>query len=154
MISRIFGLLAIVGALFLTSCEPPAQLRVEKAYIIMSPIADRPAAAYFTVYGGPQPVELLEVVAPQALRTVMHDNVPVDGLMTMAQITKVPIPARGEVTFEPGGKHAMLFGVDNSGRNSGELRLEFIFSNGDRILVDAPVRNMGSANAGHQAQDS
>jgi len=142
----LFALIAAVLVL-VSGCQRPAQLRVEDAYVQLSPIEGRPSAGYFVIHGGPQPVSLRGVVTPSALRLEMHETVDENGVSMMRPIDRVEVPAAGEVKFEPGGRHIMLFGIDGGALKAGELPLEFIFSNGDRILVTAPLRRTGSAGA-------
>lgn len=132
-------LLSIIGALCLASCGQGDVLRVDKIYINMAAVKGNPSAGYFTVYGGPEDVELLLITSHHVLRTELHETAEKDGVMTMGPIDKVPIPARSEVKFAPGGKHVMIWGVPQSALKRGTLPMTFTFSNGQRILVDAAV---------------
>lgn len=49
------------------------------------------------------------LVESDAFETVeIHEMAPVDGMMKMRRIHDLVIPARGQVSLEPGGKHLML----------------------------------------------
>jgi copper(I)-binding protein len=65
--------------------------------------------------------------------------------MMMMPIDSVDIPAKAVVRFEPGGRHLMLWNVNPAVAASGKISLTFLFSNGDRILVDAAVQKTGDA---------
>ena len=67
--------------------------------------------------------------------------------MTMKPIDSVDIPAKGKVVFAPGGKHIMLWGINPDAVAQGKMPLTFLFSNGDRIIVDAVVQKPGAAAA-------
>lgn len=136
-------LLSALAALFVAACQPPAQLLVEKAYVQVSPVEDRPSSGYFTVQGGPANVALMAVTARSAQRVEMHETVQKDGVSEMRPIDSVPVKIREKVAFAPGGKHLMLWGIDGSARAAGKIELVFIFSNGDRIAVDAPLQDVG-----------
>ena len=126
----------------LGSCGDGPKLRVDKAILVLSPVDSNPSALYFTVHGGMKDVKLLSVVSPSIIRSEFHESAkdPATGMMTMTPLTEVPVPAKGKVEFKQGGKHVMMWGVNLRARRLGEIETEYVFSNGDRILVDAIVR--------------
>jgi periplasmic copper chaperone A len=140
--------LALIAApllpLLLASCNSTPQLRVHDAVVKLNPVDKNPSALYFTVLGGPEDVYLMNVTSTSVIRTEMHDS-GVDhktGAMTMAQMPRVLIPADGKVEFKRGGKHVMVWGVNMIGRKLGEIKVQFLFSNNERIQVDARVEEM------------
>lgn len=148
---RKFSLVAAGLALaVLSACQPPAQLLVEKAYIQLSPVKDNPSALYFTVRGGPADTELRSVTSAYIQRLEMHETVEEDGMSMMKPITSVPVPTRSEVKFEPGGRHVMVWGLDNAALTAGKAEFEFSFSNGDRILADAVINTIKPAGGAAQ----
>jgi periplasmic copper chaperone A len=144
MRTRIAVLAAPLLPLLLASCGPTPQLRVNDAVVKLSPVDKNPSALYFTVRGGPKDVFLMNVTSTSVIRTEMHDSGvdPKTGAMTMTPMTRVLIPADGKVEFKRGGKHVMVWGVNLIGRRLGELEVQFLFSNNDRILVKARVEEM------------
>ncbi|MCE7796773.1 copper chaperone PCu(A)C [Sphingobium sufflavum] len=138
------ALLPLAALVALSGCEK-APLYVDQAVVRLSPNAESPSAGYFTVHAGADPVTLRAVTSEAAVRVEMHDSVVKNGLMTMQQIDHVDIPAKGVLRFEPGGRHLMLWQVDPSVAQSGKVTLTLLFSNGDRILVDAAVQKTGEA---------
>jgi copper(I)-binding protein len=134
-----FPALALLG-----SCGPAPKLRVNDVVLKLSPVDTNPSVLYFTVHGGTQDVKLYSVTSSSVIRTEMHESGvdPKTGAMTMGPIKQVPIPAKGTVKFERGGKHVMVWGANLRARRLGEMETEFLFSNGDRILVDTPVQEM------------
>ncbi len=137
-------LMAFPAFALLSACQPDPVLRVNDAVLILSPVDSNPSALYFTVYGGTQDVKLYSVTSSSVIRTEMHESGvdPKTGAMTMSAVKQVPIPAKGTVKFERGGKHVMAWGVNLRARRLGEMETEFLFSNGDRILVTTPVVEM------------
>ncbi|HTH28163.1 MAG TPA: copper chaperone PCu(A)C, partial [Sphingobium sp.] len=85
------------------------------------------------------------VITEAAVRVEMHDSMMHDGMMSMKPLDSVDIPARATVRFEPGGRHLMLWRVNPAVAATGKITLTFLFSNGDRILVDAAVQKTGDA---------
>ncbi len=123
----------------LAACQPPAQLLVEKAHVKLSPVEDSPSVLYFTIKGGPSDTVLRSISSPNILRLEMHETVEENGMSTMKPITAVAVPKRGEVEFEPGGKHVMVWGIDAGARKAGKATFLFSFSNGEKIEVDAAL---------------
>ncbi|WP_373476136.1 copper chaperone PCu(A)C [Sphingorhabdus sp.] len=141
---RIFIISTAAMALLLGSCGPTPQLKVKEAVLTLSPVDQNPSAFHFNVYGGPKDVYLLRVSTPSAIRTEMHD-VGVDaktGAVTMSPMNRVLIPADKKVEFKKGGKHVMMWGVNLIPRRLGEIEVEFLFSNNQRILVEARVQEI------------
>lgn len=153
MRSPFSALLPALALLALGGCEK-APLYVDQAVIRLSPNANAPSAGYFTVHGGSDPVTLRDVTAEAAVRVEMHDSVTTNGMMAMKKLDSVDIPAKTVVKFAPGGKHLMLWTVNPAVAATGKVTLTFIFSNGDRILVDAAVQKTGApAASGHEGMD-
>lgn len=139
MLQRLTQLLAMSTLLILSACGQGPVLRIDEAHVRVSPVKDRPAVGYFTVKGGPEDVELRSVVSDRVIRIEMHETMEHDGMSMMRPVEAVKIPAEGEVKFEQGGKHIMIWGVPDSAVTLNELPLIFVFSNGDRIAFDATV---------------
>ena len=74
----------------------------------------------------------------------MHDVSvdPTTKAVTMKPMQRVLVPADGKVEFKKGGKHVMMWGVNLVARRLGVMETEFVFNNGNRILVKVPVREM------------
>ncbi|HEV7233342.1 MAG TPA: copper chaperone PCu(A)C [Sphingorhabdus sp.] len=141
---RFFTLGAAGAALLLASCGPTPQLKVKEAVLTLSPVDSNPSSLHFNVYGGPADVALLRVSSPSAIRTEMHD-VGVDpktGAVTMKPLSRVPVKSGEKVEFKKGGKHVMMWGVNLIPRRLGEIEVEFLFSNNQRILVEARVQEI------------
>jgi copper(I)-binding protein len=136
--------LSAIAVIFLASCGPAQELRVKDVVLTLSPVDSNPSSLHFTVYGGPEDVYLISVTSPSVIRSQMHD-VGVDpktGMVSMAQMERVLIPAKGKVEFKKGGKHVMMWGVNLVPRRLGEMETEFLFNTGERIAVDAVVQEI------------
>ena len=135
---------AASAALLLTSCGPTPQLRIHDALLTLSPVDSNPSALHFKVLGGPKDVYLISVSSPSMIRSEMHD-VGIDAktkAVTMKPMQRVLIPADGKVEFKKGGKHVMMWGVNLVARRLGVMETEFVFNNGNRILVKVAVQEM------------
>lgn len=134
----------------LSACQPPAQLLVEKAYVQLSPVKDNPSVLYFTVRGGPADTQLRSISSAYIQRLEMHETVEENGMSMMKPISSVDVPTRGVVEFKPGGRHVMVWGIDNAAQTAGKAEFEFSFSNGERILADAVINKIQPAGGAAQ----
>ena len=148
MISKAIGWWACACAVVLRAgafvsgalADAAPSLRVSGAWVLVSPVAGRPAAAYATIDGGAQPDRLIAVTSSAAARATLHDNTMAHGMMHMADMASVAIPARGHVELAPGGMHVMLYTVHATGRT---VPLTLRFASGATVAVDAEVRTAG-----------
>lgn len=141
---------ALLGIFILTlgGCSKPPQLNVKDAVLILSPVDTNPSALYFYVQGGPEDVVLRSILSPSVIRTEIHKSSKdeTSGTMSMEKINEVPIPAGEKVEFKRGGYHGMVWGANLIARKTGEMEVQFTFSNGDIIRVIADVQELdGSA---------
>jgi periplasmic copper chaperone A len=138
-------------ALLLSACGQAPELKVNDAVVKLSPVDNNPSALYFTVHGGMQDTELVRVISKSVVRTEMHDTVsdPKTGMLTMTPLQRVKVPAKGKVEFKRGGKHAMLYGVNLVARRLEKLDAEFVFSDGSRIIVTAPLEKIAAGKDEH-----
>ncbi|WP_414903179.1 copper chaperone PCu(A)C [Sphingomonas flavalba] len=127
------------------SCQKAPELYVDKASVQLSPVAGNPSVAYFTVHGGEEATNLIQVSSPMAIRVEMHESKIDNGVARMNTVTAVPVAARGKVEFAPGGLHVMLWNINPAITPGKTLPLVFSFGNGTRIQVDTPVQAMGAA---------
>jgi periplasmic copper chaperone A len=143
-----FAALAL-AAVTLSACNDQGEsrqvLRVASGHIVMPVSPDRPAAGYFTVEGGSAPVDLVAVTADLAQRVEMHQTVKEDGLTTMKELIRAPVPVQGKLEFKPGGNHLMIWNINGAAVRAGRLPMVFIFSNNDRIIFDLTIRKPDAA---------
>ena len=142
-----FALIALAAPLALTACGDPAPSYIDQAWVRLSPNKESPSAGYFVAHGGDAGVQIRGVMTAYAVRVEMHESVMDKGVMTMKPIDSVDVPAKGEVAFAPGGKHLMLWGINDAAINQGKMELTFLMSDGKRLLVDAVIRKPEAAGA-------
>ena len=97
----------------------------------------RPAAAYFTLNGGEAGDTLLAIDSQRVANIELHETIMEDGAMRMRPVMSVDMPAGEATEFVPGGKHAMLFGIDSEITPGTSLTLNFRFDSGRDVTVDA-----------------
>lgn len=143
-----------LAAVFLTSCGQGDILLVKDVVVNLSPVDGNPSSGYATIQGGPDDVTLVSVTADDVMRMEMHETVEEDGMAMMKPLEKVAIPSGGTVKFKPGGKHLMIWGVGGGSVAQGTLKMLFIFSNDDRIEVNAIIKQTGAAASDTEETDS
>ena len=131
--------LAIAAAAALSACGQPRQLFVDHAWVRLGAVPGRPAAAYFTLHGGPADATLIAVSTDVAVKAEMHRSMAAGGVETMAPLASAAVPAATELAIAPGGRHAMLFDVNPGIKPGATITLTFTFADGERIQQDAAV---------------
>jgi len=143
------ALLIATALLSLLACQKrePVQ-KVTDVWIRLGAVDTAPAAAYFKVYGGPKADKLLQISSDVNTRTELHESMQTGTMASMKPTGPVDIPAGGKVEFKPGGRHAMLFGMNPAIKPGTPVTLTFTFASGQEIEVDAgtqsaaaPIRN-------------
>ena len=88
------------------------EISVNNAWIRASVAGDENGAAYMDIRNHTTaPVRLLAARGDIAGTIELHEHIRVDGLMRMRELPYIEVPAGGELRFEPGGLHVMLFGI-------------------------------------------
>lgn len=142
--------LAPLAALALAACnqgpastaqESPVagKLSVTGGKLVLPAVAGNPGAAYFTVTNGTaRPASLAAVSVEGAAKAEMHET----SGGSMAPLAALTVGPGAASTFEPGGKHVMVFGVPRSLRPGGTVTLVLTFAAGQTasgpLQVTAP----------------
>lgn len=136
------ALLLLPATAMLAACHQPADwIQVTNPWVRLAAVPANPSAAYFTLKNGPRDKTLVAVSTPAATRAEMHESMNSGGMMTMAPLKLVAVRAGGEVTFAPGGKHVMLYGLKAAA--GGTVPLTFTFGDGRKITANARVVSAG-----------
>jgi periplasmic copper chaperone A len=142
--SHVFAVLA--GAMLLAGCDrPPADgtVRAGQAWIRLPAAKSRPGGAYFRMEAGSEGTRLLGVSSPAVRWIELHETEMKGGVAKMKRRKEVEFPSRGELVFEPGGRHAMLFGISPTVKAGDRVPLTFSFNVAPPVTVDAEVRAAG-----------
>ncbi|NYT42889.1 copper chaperone PCu(A)C [Sphingomonas sp. R-74633] len=144
---RLFpGLLALAA---LSACAPKGELKADGAWVRLPAVAGQPGAAYFTVQGGAAQDTLLAVSTPAAIRAELHESMKGDhGMMQMAPLKDVAVPAGGKLEFAPGGRHVMLFSIGPAVKPGQKIPLTLSFASGKALRLEAKVVGAGDAAPG------
>lgn len=115
------------------------ELAITDASVKLNANPAAPSAAYFTVKGGEIATTITGVQTADAERAEIHESKMEGGMMRMNAIADVDVPANGEVRFEQGGLHVMLFGLSDAARAAGKVVLSISFADGTTRDVEAPL---------------
>jgi periplasmic copper chaperone A len=123
--------------------------RIEDAWVRSPAVPGRPAAGYLTITGGGQPDKLVGATSP-GLRIEIHTVAMDAGVMKMAKLDALPVPAGASVPLVSGGHHLMIFGLTGAPKT---LPLTLVFGSGAKVTTVAEVRSPAAAapdpHAGH-----
>ena len=156
--------IATLALLALAACHKPATtapagtptttpsisagLAIKSGRLVLPAVPGNPAAAYFTlVNNGPNDVTITGISIDATKQAMMHET----SGDTMKMLDSVTVPSQGFVSFAPGGKHVMVFGIDaklNAGGTAHAMltsREGSIYSTDLKITAaaDAGVADMG-----------
>jgi len=136
----------------LSACEAPsgpAAVSVSNAAINLPAVRGRPAAGYFELQPTPDQGALTSVTSPHARRIEMHETVQEGGMSSMRAMQRVTIEDGKPISFQPGGRHLMLFDLDPSLEAGKEIQLTFHFEKGEPLTAKAAVRPAGGGHDAH-----
>ena len=144
--------LIMLASIGLSACDRPsgpAAVSVSNAAINLPAVRGRPASGYFELQPTPDQGALMSVTSPHARRIEMHETVQEGGMSAMRAMQRVVIKDGKPISFQPGGRHLMLFDLDPSLEPGQETQLTFHFEKGEPLTAKAAVRAAGGGHAAH-----
>jgi len=97
-------------------------------------------AGYMTLVNvGDEDVTLAKVESDAFNKIEVHEMAVVDGMMEMREVTDLTIPAKGQISFEPGGKHLMLMGPRTQLEKGQKVDMTLTFKSGKKQTVSVQV---------------
>ena len=143
----ICSILVPAALLALAGCHGrEAKLRADHAWVRLAAVPGRPAAAYLTIHGGPDPVRLIAVESAAVGSSELHQSMksgPGGSMEGMQRLDGIDVPAGGTVAFAPGGNHVMLFGVSPQAKPGHKMLMSVRFQKGLPLTVEAKVVGAG-----------
>ncbi len=121
------GLVAC-GRLGASAEASEGEVLVVGGQVAVPPNPDQAAARFLIQNSTAIDDELVGASSPDADLVAIHrSEIDAEGRAVMSEVTALAVPARSEVTFEPGGLHVMLTGIHRQLRagDTVSLRLEF-----------------------------
>ncbi len=133
-----------IALLALAGCHHGApKLRADHGWVRLAAVPGRPAAAYLTIHGGAEPARLVAIESTAVGSSELHQSMKTGSMVEMQRLDGLDVPARGEVSFAPGGNHVMLFGVSPQVKPGQTMRLSIRFEKGQPLTLDAKVVSAG-----------
>lgn len=116
------------------------ELRVRRVYVV-APAGTSPAAMYFTVDNdGVWADTLISISTPAAAGAELHETVAqASGMLTMAPLSLVNVPAHAVTAFAPGGRHAMLTSPHAGLKRGDTVTVTFVFMRRGELRARAAV---------------
>jgi hypothetical protein len=128
----------------------PENIEIKDAWVRLSPVAGQPSAGYFKIEGGAEGTKLVSISSPALRRVELHESMTGGGMAKMKPVKDVDFDYRGRIAFEPGGKHAMIYGMPKDVQPGGRIPLTFAFNVAPPITIEAEVRTAGGeSHSGH-----
>ena len=147
MIARIFFCLAAA----LSAAPATAQhyllgdLSIHDPWSRALPAVAPNGAAYFRIEnGGSGANRIVSVSSPVADRAEIHTHEMDGGVMKMRHVHWVDVPARGTVSFEPGGLHVMLIGLQQALVDGESFPLTLELDTAETIEVTVEITAAGT----------
>lgn len=142
---------ALVALSALPGCGDGGPVSARGAVVTLPAVPGQAGAAYFTLEARREPVRLTGLESPRAERIELHRSVSEGGLTRMEELPPgdAEFASGRPLVFGPGGKHAMVFGLDPQLRPGDRIALTFRFDAVGPLTVEAEVRGPGQAHASH-----
>ena len=139
------------AALALSACngtpdEP--RVTVKDAVVTLPAVPGRPGAAYFELRANHTPTNLVSLTSPLVRKIELHESRTRNGKSSMKPLDNTAFPGNGIMEFKPGGKHAMLTGIDKSVKEGSKIPITFTFDPAPAVTVEAEVRGPGDGHEG------
>ena len=134
---------AAAGMILLAGCDrppPDGTVRVSDAWVRLPAAKSRPGGAYFRLEAGSEGTRLVGLSSPAVRWIELHETQMSGSKASMKKRKEIEFPSRGELVFEPGGRHAMLFGINARVKAGDRIPLTFSFNVAPPVTVEAEVR--------------
>ena len=142
------GLLGL-ALLLLPGCDSSPKVTVEDAIVTLPALPGQPGAAYFRLETNAQPERLLRIETDAAARVELHETMQKGSMSGMSPLQGPAFDTGGTLSFQPGGRHAMLFDLKSGLAAGGQTMIRFVFDKASPVTAEAEVRGPGQGHAGH-----
>jgi periplasmic copper chaperone A len=135
--------LVLFSLQILFSCQTFANetIKINDAWISEAPPTVSILAGYAKIQNlSGKEQTLTSVSSPDFYKTELHLSKVIDGMATMEKQTSLEIPAKGSIELTPGSYHLMLFNPKSALKANDKVILNFNFSDGTSIVVEATVK--------------
>lgn len=125
-------------------------LQVREAYVREMPPGQSTSAGFMKlVNSGKRPVALIGATSDGAGAVEIHRHRHENGMMQMERVTRVEVPAQGQLVFAPGGYHLMLINLKRSYRAGDKINITLLDEEGKSYSAVFPVVNVVEGAGAH-----
>ena len=119
-------------------------LYVQEAWTRESPMMDLAGAAYMIIHNNTDADDaLIGASSPQAEVVELHlSSMDDEGMMSMAQVPEIAIPAHEDAVLKPGSYHIMLIGLLEPLTEGTDVEISLEFMTAEPQTISAPVLAM------------
>jgi hypothetical protein len=134
------GLLLLGSASAAVAVEPACVPTIEKAWIRAAPPGATALAGYATVRNScPAAMVVTDASSGDFVMGMIHETLVENGVSRMRHVSSLPLPARGELRFEPGGRHLMLMHPKRMLKAGDKVKVSLKLAGGQAISADFVV---------------
>jgi copper(I)-binding protein len=120
-------------------------LDIREGYVRELPPGQTNSAAFMKLVNhGAQPVTIVAAGSSVAARAEIHVTRRHDGLMQMAPVPRVAVPAHGAVALAPGGYHLMLQELKGPFKQGDKVPLTLQFEKAGKVALSLDVEGVGA----------
>ena len=121
-----------------------AGVSVVQAWARATPPSIAIGGVYFTINNSGDTDTLLGIESPVCDHADLHLMSMKAGMMQMRPLKSVPVPAHGQVRFEPEHMHVMLNGLHRRLREGEEFPMTLTFQRAGRVSTNVHVIGIGA----------
>ena len=146
---KILALVLVLAAVLLTACDDPnapnePRLEIVDAWAHTAVMVEGSAstsAAYMTIRNtGKVDDRLIGASSDFAQFVELHTTEERNGVMMMAPVKAVTIPARGQAEFKPGGLHVMFIKIKHGLNVGDKIKLTLEFEKSGKMDLEITAR--------------
>jgi copper(I)-binding protein len=114
-----------------------------------TPAATSGAAYVSLMNHGAEADRLIAAATPVAAVAEIHKSEVVDGVMKMAAVGAIEVPAMGRLEMKPGGYHIMLMGLKSPLKEGDQIEVTLTFEKAGAVNVKVPVGAVAAGGMDH-----
>ena len=144
-------LILILLAVLISCGQASAEgIEVQNAWIRETPPGTDVAALYMEIVNNGPTDRIISIETPVSRNVEFHDTViSDDGTGKMVRLENPEVPAKGKLSFLPGGKHIMLIGLNELPKKGGSHEVIIVFENTGKKSVMAEVKGFDGGHGHH-----
>lgn len=142
LLYSVIAAVVILGVTYALADDLSKDIFVSDAWVQAMPTSATNSAAYMVIVNNsPKEISLVSASSDIAGSTEIHQMSDMDGMMNMAMVGQVHIPAQGKVALQPGGFHVMLIDLKKPLHKGDIVPITLRFQDGSTIIVSAQVKS-------------